>query len=283
MEKKRRGLTNKQIRGIQGLLLIVAALFLIIPYVANQYVLNNNTTIVSKFLSEDELARKEELERQRRENLKIDDSNFYTQEDPFKDGEVQSNSFEDLYDVVGVLTMPQIDEELAIYNITDVTTLSKGLGLLKGTHYPTGGIGNTTVVTGHRGTSSASFFKHIDKLKDGDVIWVDNGVEKLYYEIYDRIIVLPHETSALQMVKEQDTLVLLTCDTPDPTKGLNTHRLIMYARRVPAPAPEVIEEVPVVVKTSNSFIVLGSIGICLLILALRLILKKGRDKGAKKK
>ena len=260
------------------MLLVVASLFLIYPMVANWYVLTHNTTVVADYLEEDVEAKLEHIRQQEERNAKIDETNFYAA-DPFNETEIIEDTGDEV-DIVGVLNIPQIGESLAIYEETNTSTLSKGLGLLEGTHYPTGGIGNTSVVTGHRGTSSAEMLRHIDKIELGDVVWVDNGVERLYYQVYDEKLVLPHETEVLQRVPGKDVLILLTCETPDITKGFNTHRLLIYTERVPA--PDRPDEIVTVASPTLKFNLLGIGGSALLIIGLVLMLRKGRGRREKK-
>ena len=55
------------------------------------------------------------------------------------------------------------------------------------------------------------------------------------YEVHDIEVVLPNETESLKPVGNQDLLTLITC-TP---YGVNTHRLLVHAHRVPMdPADE---------------------------------------------
>ena len=121
-----------------------------------------------------------------------------------------------------------------------------------------------SVVTGHRGTSNAAMLKHVNQLNNGDIIWIDNGVERLYYEVYDKKIVLPTDTHLLTIIPNQDSLILLTCDTPDLSKGLNTHRLLVFTKRVPK--PDDLETIMVVADSNYEFKILAIIALMILII-----------------
>lgn len=248
----------KKTRLAQGALVLLAALCLLYPLIANYYVLNNNATVVADYLKEDNTQQVDDMNTK---NELINDANFYADEDPFTDTNKNTDSREQ-DKVVAVLTIPQLDEELAVYEKTNTSTLSKGLALLKGTHYPTGGLDHMSVITGHRGTSNAAMLKHVDRLNNGDVIWINNGVEKLYYEVYDKQVVLPTDTHLLRIIPNQDSLVLLTCDTPDLSKGLNTHRLLVFTRRVPK--PDDLEMIMVVADSNYEFKILAIIALMIL-------------------
>lgn len=269
-------MNSSKISKIQGMLLLIASLFLIYPLFLNWQVINNNTTVISNHLTKDPKILKKKIDEQNKANEDITQDNFYAGVDVFSEELEDDTSF----DTIGVLHIPQISEELAVYDKTNTTTLSLGLGLLEGTHYPTGGKSRMSVVTGHRGTSSATFLQHVDKLKNGDIIWFDNGIDKLYYKVYDRKVVLPNETDTLQIIKGKDVLVLLTCDTPDVTKGFNTHRLLIYTERVPAPKTkeekDKLESTQVVELANQKVYILGGIGVIMLLVGLRYIIRKGR-------
>lgn len=257
---------------IQILLIIGSVVALLTPVISSYYFMTNNYEVIADFVQQD--ITDEQLSEYSEYNKKITDDNFYT-EDPFdRYVDVETNEPK----TVGVLHLPQIKEQLAIYDVTNDLTLSKGLGLLEGTHYPTGGLNHTTVVTGHRGTSDATLFQNIDKLDIGDVFWVDNGIEELYYEVYDTEIVRPYETDKLRIVPNQDTFILLSCETIDIKKGLNTHRILVYAKRTEEPVKEELQEEP---KVDNllKFKVMGGIALVLLVLGGIIIIKEMRRRG----
>lgn len=226
---------------VQVILILGAVIALLYPVVSSHYFLKNNYTVIADF--EDKAEGQRKIDEYRELNSKVTNDNFYT-EDPFsRYKEIETTTQE----AIGVLHIPQIGEELAIYETTNTLSLAVGVGMLDGTHYPTGGINNTTVVTGHRGTSNATILQHLDKLELGDIFWINNGVEDLYYQVYDSKTVLPHQTDELRVVEGKDVVILLTCDTPDIKQGINTHRLLVYAERVDKPV-----ELPTEVKVDKS-------------------------------
>lgn len=248
----------KRLTVIQNTLLIFLAIVILYPFIKNQQFSGRIQQEIREFRQSD---RTEQVANMESVNQEIHDrGNFYTT-DPFH-SEVQ---YEDTAEMLGVLNIPKIDEELSVYDRTDNISLSEGVGLLEGTHQPTGGINNTTVLTGHDGMAEADIFRHLDKLDSGDTFTFDNGVEVLTYQVYESIIVLPHETEHIQQIPGQDTMILLTCDTPDFTKGLNTHRRIVYGRRIPTEKlPEVAETGNKVTKGNTRYNVFGVLGIVVL-------------------
>lgn len=127
------------------------------------------------------------------------------------------------------LTIPSIDLRLPIYHGTAEKTLQMGLGHMYGTSLPLGGVGTHTVVTGHTGITDATLFDNLDKVKRGDGLYLNTFGEKLKYEVDEIEVVLPDVTDSLGLYPGEDKLTLITC-TP---YGINTHRLLVHAHRVP--------------------------------------------------
>jgi len=135
-------------------------------------------------------------------------------------------------DAMARIRIPSIGVDLPIYHGTDDTTLARGIGHLFGSALPVGGDGTHSVLTGHNGFAQATFFDDIDGLHNGDLIIINVLGEDLYYEVDQQVTVLPNETDELRKVPGHDYLTLITCT---PT-GVNTHRLLVRAERVDAPA-----------------------------------------------
>lgn len=135
-------------------------------------------------------------------------------------------------DAMARVRIPSIHVDLPIFHGTDEETLSRGIGHLYGSSLPVGGPGTHAVLTGHNGFVQATLFDDIDELVDGDVIVVTTFGEDLYYEVDQTVTVLPDDTEELRQVAGKDYITLVTCT---PT-GVNTHRLLVRAERIDAPA-----------------------------------------------
>ena len=97
------------------------------------------------------------------------------------------------------------------------------------------------MISGHRGLTSARLFTDLDEPELGDTFTIHVPGEVLTYEVDQILIVLPTETSALNIEEGEDYVTLLTC-TP---YGINTHRLLVRGHRV-----ETVEESTVVVTAA---------------------------------
>ena len=127
------------------------------------------------------------------------------------------------------VAIPAIDVRLPVYHGTSEATLQKGLGHLYGSALPTGGEGFHSVITGHTGLTTATLFDDLVDVQIGDAIYVSTFGERMKYQVYGTEIVLPDETDSLRAEAGRDLLTLVTC-TP---YGINTHRLLVHAERVP--------------------------------------------------
>lgn len=127
------------------------------------------------------------------------------------------------------LAIPSIDLRLPIYHGTGEETLQKGLGHLYGTSLPVGGEGTHAVITGHTGLTTATLFDNLVDVKEGDAIYVSTFGERMKYQVRSTEVVLPDQTDSLRTQPGKDLLTLVTC-TP---YGINTHRLLVHAERVP--------------------------------------------------
>lgn len=207
------------------------------PFVANMV---STTGHVQKVKGYEEMMEKvdkkqkeaaEELARQHNEEIKKEEQIFV---DPFENGtkSAGSKSYYDalnLGEVIAVLKIPKLELELPIYHGSNEKVLSKGVGHLENSALPIGGMGTHSVLTAHRGLPTAKLFRHLDKLENGDVFFIEVLGETHAYEVFKDKIVLPNETEWLTQDANQELVTLLTCEP----YMINTHRLLVTGKRVP--------------------------------------------------
>ena len=131
--------------------------------------------------------------------------------------------------MIGYLSIDKIRVEIPIYHGTSNDTLNSFVGHIEGTSLPIGGKGTHSVLSAHRGLPSAKLFSDLDRLELGDTFKITVLDEVLTYEVDKISIVKPNNSKELKIDKNNDYVTLLTC-TP---YGINTHRLLVHARRVP--------------------------------------------------
>ncbi|WP_179190417.1 class C sortase [Candidatus Enterococcus mansonii] len=134
-----------------------------------------------------------------------------------------------LGDVIGYITIPEINAKLPIYSGASDLQLQKGIGVLEGTSLPIGGKSTHSVLTGHRGLPSSKLFSDLPNLKKGDTFFIDILGETHEYRINQIKTVLPEDITDLKILPEKDLITLLTC-TP---YMINTHRLLVRGERIP--------------------------------------------------
>lgn len=139
---------------------------------------------------------------------------------------------------MGYVEIPLIQVNLPIYHGTDSDTLDVGIGHLLGSSLPVGGESTHSVLTAHSGMANQKMFSDLDKLKLGDVFYLQVLDETLAYQVDLINTVLPHDTTFLGIIEGEDFCTLVTC-TPF---GVNTHRLLVRGTRIPYEEAEVIVE-----------------------------------------
>ena len=132
-------------------------------------------------------------------------------------------------DAIGTLSYPTVGIGLPLYHGTADDTISRGIGHLYGTSLPVGGPDTHSVLTSHSGLPHAQLFSPLHKTKVGDTFWISVLGEDHYYRVERIETVLPGETDSLEIIAGEDWVTLFTC-TPI---GVNTHRLMVHAVRIP--------------------------------------------------
>ncbi len=223
---------------IQVLIILIGVALLAYPWVANY--INEHaarstiSTYEDKVKNTDKKEREEILERARRYNEKLASSHVVLT-DPFagsSDGGISEKEYYQLLNldnsgVMCSLEIPSIDVDLPVYHGTSDSVLEKGVGHLEGTSLPVGGKSTHAVFTGHTGLNKAKLFTDLTELKKGDQFYI-HTLDKIFaYEVCRIDVVLPEDTSKLNIVDGQDLVTLVTC-TP---YGQNTHRLLVRGKR----------------------------------------------------
>ena len=130
---------------------------------------------------------------------------------------------------IGVITIPDINVRLPIYDSTLPVFLEKGSSLLEGTSFPTGGESTHSVITSHAGLTHSKLFTDLEKMEEGDEFYIEINNRTLAYKVDQIKVVLPTEIDDVQIFEGEDYVTLLTC-TP---YMINTHRLLVRGHRIP--------------------------------------------------
>ena len=152
-------------------------------------------------------------------------------------------AYEDLLNLngdgmMGYIIIPKMNVELPVYHGTEEKVLQVGVGHLSETSLPVGGESTHAALSGHRGLPSAKLFTDLDQMEEGDQFYIKILGETLAYEVHSIETVLPTETESLAIQPGEDLVTLITC-TP---YGINSHRLLVHAHRIPY-VPEMEDEI----------------------------------------
>lgn len=217
-------------------LLVYPSLGNLISCVQQQEVVEEYEKQVAKLLKKDVTLQKQ---------LAIDYNNSLDQitlQDPFSDEEkpteVETESKQTLDEyyqalsinsenMMGYIKIPKISISIPVYHDATEAQLQKGIGHLKGTSLPIGGIGTHCVLAGHTAVPGNMLFTDLDKLEIGDKFYLHILDEVLAYRVNSIKVVEPDDTSEIQLDPEKDYCTLLTC-TP---YGVNSHRLLVRGER----------------------------------------------------
>lgn len=170
-------------------------------------------------------------------------------------------------DVMAYITIPVCDIRLPIRHGCGEDVLQKSAGHIPESSLPIGGENTHAVITAHRGLPSAKLFTNIDSLKVGDLFFIHGLDETLAYRVNQIKVVLPNDTSDLQITPGKDYVTLVTC-TP---YGINTHRLIVRGERTEYIREVEEEQVADAKKKHNKTVILYVIGIIAAILVMLIV------------
>ena len=168
--------------------------------------------------------------------------------------------------IMGYVNIPVIDVSLPIYHGTDEAVLQIASGHIEGTSLPVGGESTHAAISGHRGLPSARLFTDLDRLGEGDLFTVTILGRTLTYQIVQIRIVLPEDTSEMDLYRGEDYCTLQTC-TP---YGVNTHRLLLRGKRV-ANNDEALLAAAEAVRVPTS-VVIPAVGVPMLFILLAILL-----------
>lgn len=170
-------------------------------------------------------------------------------------------------DVMAYITIPVCDISLPIRHGCGEEVLQKSAGHIPESSLPIGGENTHTVITAHRGLPSAKLFTNIDSLKVGDLFFIHGLDETLAYRVNQIKVVLPNDTSDLQITLGKDYATLLTC-TP---YGINTHRLLVRGERTEYVQEVEEKQVAEARKKHNRTVLLYVIGIIAAVLIMLVV------------
>lgn len=233
MPRKERKVTREdiitRIRLVFAVIMIISGMGIMsYPFVSNAVAERNATVAIQDYANAVESMDEEKLDALK-EAAQAYNQQLNTVLASGNEG-VTGTSYADIIGVgesLGFITIPKINVNLPIYEGTDESVLRKGVGHMSMTSYPLGGESTHCVLTGHRGLPEAVLFTDLDQLEAGDKFYLHTLDEVLAYRVDQIKVVLPTETSDLEIIPGGDYCTLVTC-TP---YGINSHRMLVRGVR----------------------------------------------------
>ncbi|XIO46165.1 class C sortase (plasmid) [Enterococcus faecium] len=185
----------------------------------------------------------------------------------------------ELGDPVGILTIPSISLKLPIYDGTSDKILENGVGITEGTGDITGGNGKNPLIAGHSGLYKDNLFDDLPSVKKGEKFYIKVDGEQHAYQI-DRIEEVQKDelqrnfVTYLEPNPNEDRVTLMTC-TP---KGINTHRFLVYGKRVTFTKSELKDEENKKQKLSWKWLLGSTVFLSVMIIGSLFVYKKKKIK-----
>lgn len=198
------------------LLILLGLLFITIPLIrrtANDYSaasLQKSFEELQETRDPSEIAAETENAKEYNEVIKKSDISLV---DPFTAGDYQTRyeKFTKTNIPFAYLSIPKLDKHLPLYLDATLDHISKGVAQVDGSSIPVGGPGTRSVIAGHRGWWTDTYFLYLDQLKEGDYVYVERAEETMRYVVHDKEVIDPYDWDKLAPRGEEDILTLLTC------------------------------------------------------------------------
>ena len=129
--------------------------------------------------------------------------------------------------IIGFISIPSIKIILPIYLGANNTNMRLGAVHLTGSSYPIGGTNTNSVIAAHRGFYKTSMFRHIDRIKIGDTLYIKNFKETLTYRATKIDIIDYNKITKLTIQDNKDMITIISCH-PYP---FNYQRYVVYFER----------------------------------------------------
>ena len=232
-----------------ALVMLVGIGFIVYPLISNWYTDRVQSSVHSEYTDIIDQTDNKDLEKELEDAQQYNKSLFFvqTEEDtvlPDYDSVLNLSG----NGIMGYVEIPAINVNLPIYHSVNENVLQRGAGHMPGTSLPVGGENTHTVISAHSGMSGAKMFSDLDKVKNGDLIFLYVLGETLAYEVSEIEVTLPADIESIKIEQHKDLITLITC-TPF---GVNTHRLLVHGHRVELSEKEISEEIDKIVGEDTS-------------------------------
>lgn len=194
---------------VVGLLVILIGVIIgIAPIFASKIKKQNEDNKIDDFLNKKENIVTDKVE------VNTEDKDFSNVDD--KDNELNSNTDDEEY--IMILEIPKIGFRKGLYNRdSKYNNIQYNVAILKEADMPDVKNGNL-VLAGHNGNANISFFNKLDRLQNGDYIYIYYDEIKYIYEMVDIYDVPKNGQVSINRDKEKSVITLITCKKNESDK-----------------------------------------------------------------
>lgn len=128
----------------------------------------------------------------------------------------------------GYIHIPSMDVTLPLYIGASDTNMAKGAAIMGQTSIAVGGENTNSVIAGHRGWSTGSFFRDIEEVSVNDYIYITNPWQTLVYRVESIDIIKPDNSDAVKIQAGKDMITIVTCH---PYLSQGKYRYLLYCIR----------------------------------------------------
>lgn len=143
-------------------------------------------------------------------------------------------------DVIGYVTIPDMDVELPLLIGASVENLGKGAAVLNETSMPVGGENTNCVIAGHRGYKGMPYFRNIEDLKAGSSVYITNPWGTMAYVVTGIKIISPYDSASIEIQEGKDMVTLLTCH---PYMSHGKYRYLVFCERAESVPVSLVEQI----------------------------------------
>lgn len=222
---------SKKIKRIIAMMIIIVGIaILIYPYIFRKVTTNKINTTVNNFIGIINEVRNEDIlyndmkqyNRNLNENGQLIEDAFSYENPSFN---LKEYGFEE--NIIGIIKIPKMNVELPIYLGATKENLYKGAVHLSQTSLPLGENSSNVVIAAHRSIVRHQMFQNIDKLRAGDEVIIKTLWETLTYNVTQKKVIAPEDSSQILIQKKKDLVTLVSCHP----YGKTTERYIVYCER----------------------------------------------------
>lgn len=131
-------------------------------------------------------------------------------------------------DMFGYIEIPAMGCTMPVYIGASYEHMDLGAAVLGETSIPVGGCNTNSVIAGHRGWKRGKYWKEIEKVSPGDLVYLTNPWQTMIYRVASIAIIDPTDSERLKIQEGKDMVTLITCH---PYRSHGKQRYVVYCVR----------------------------------------------------